>query len=182
MFLCTKCRYSPWVSCIHWAWYSGQRTADRRLKSSSAALKISWTDCWVWANVSWSLLPTQTAWVWGSHCNNVMSHFLSTDIDLSPVLSLNRNIKCLSTVLLWQQQKSPYIFYSTLTTVNIFIILFTMATSAWKICLMNLFFDEWTNWMMSPYKVSLFFSRKPAECVHAHIKIHPYVKNCGTKL
>lgn len=37
----------------------------------------------------------------------------------------------------------------------------TMATSAWKICFMNLFREEWTSWMMSPCRVSRFFSRKP---------------------
>lgn len=36
-----------------------------------------------------------------------------------------------------------------------------MATSAWKICLMNLFLDEWTSWMMSVWRLSRFFSRKP---------------------
>lgn len=39
----------------------------------------------------------------------------------------------------------------------------TMATSAWKICLMNLFLEEWTSWMMSPWRVSRFFSRKPGQ-------------------
>lgn len=39
----------------------------------------------------------------------------------------------------------------------------TMATSAWKICLMNLFLDEWTSWMMSVWRLSRFFSRKPGE-------------------
>ena len=38
-----------------------------------------------------------------------------------------------------------------------------MATSAWKICLMNLFLEEWTSWMMSPCRVSRFFSRKPGQ-------------------
>lgn len=33
---------------------------------------------------------------------------------------------------------------------------------------MNLFLEEWTSWMMSPYKVSLFFSRKPAGHTHTH--------------
>lgn len=37
----------------------------------------------------------------------------------------------------------------------------TMATSAWKICFTNLFREEWTSWMMSPWRVSRFFSRKP---------------------
>lgn len=37
-----------------------------------------------------------------------------------------------------------------------------MATSAWKICLMNLFLDEWTSWMMSVCRLSRFFSRKPS--------------------
>lgn len=38
-----------------------------------------------------------------------------------------------------------------------------MATSAWKICLMNLFLEECTSWMMSPCSVSRFFSRKPEQ-------------------
>lgn len=38
-----------------------------------------------------------------------------------------------------------------------------MATSAWKICLMNLFLEECTSWMMSPCSVSRFFSRKPGQ-------------------
>lgn len=37
----------------------------------------------------------------------------------------------------------------------------TMATSAWKICLMNLFLDEWTSWMISVCRLSRFFSRNP---------------------
>lgn len=39
----------------------------------------------------------------------------------------------------------------------------TMATSAWKICLMNLFLEEWTSWMMSVWRLSRFFSRNPEE-------------------
>lgn len=45
----------------------------------------------------------------------------------------------------------------------------TIATSAWKICLMNLFLEECTSWMMSPCSVSLFFSKKPREIMGQHI-------------
>lgn len=45
-----------------------------------------------------------------------------------------------------------------------------MATSAWKICLMNLFLEECTSWMMSPCRVSRFFSRKPGQ--HHRVVTH----------
>lgn len=36
-----------------------------------------------------------------------------------------------------------------------------MAASTWKICLRNLFLDEWTSCIMSELSMSRFFSRKP---------------------
>lgn len=64
---------------------------------------------------------------------------------------VNKEVKVLVQHVFMEAELSRYTVFVGLT----------MATSAWKICLMNLFLDEWTSWMMSVWRLSRFFSRNP---------------------